>query len=44
MQNDLENKIILYADDATLHAEVASPSERTNVASSLNNHGVLRGE
>ena len=36
MWNDLENKIISYADDITLYAEVASHSERTNVANSLN--------
>ena len=35
MWNDLENKIISYADDTTLYAEVASPSECTNVANSL---------
>ena len=35
MCNDLEIKIISYADDTTLCAEVASPSERTNVANSL---------
>ena len=27
MLNDLENKIILYADDTTLYADVASPSD-----------------
>ena len=36
MWNDLENKIISYADDTTLYAEIASPSECTNVANSLN--------
>ena len=36
MSNDLENEIISYADDTTLFAEIASPSERTNVANSLN--------
>ena len=36
MWNDLENKVILYADDTTLYAEVASPSGRINVANSLN--------
>ena len=29
-------EIILYADDKTLYAEIASPSERTNVSNSLN--------
>ena len=33
----LKNRIITYADTTTLHAEVASPSERTKVANSLNN-------
>ena len=33
MWNDLENKIISYADDTTLYA---SPSERTNVDNYLN--------
>ena len=32
----LKNKIISYADNRTLYAEVASPSERTNVTNSLN--------
>ena len=36
MWKDLENKIISYADDTILYAEVASPSEHTNIASSLN--------
>ena len=36
MWNDLENKIISYADDTTLYAEVASSPERTHVANSLN--------
>ena len=36
MWNDLENKTISYADDTTLYAEIASLSERTNVANSLN--------
>ena len=36
MWNDLENKLISYADDTTLYAEIASPSEHTNVANSLN--------
>ena len=36
MWNDLENNIISYRDDTTLYAEVASLSERTNVANSLN--------
>ena len=36
MWNDLENKIISYADDTTLYAEVASPSNLTNVVNSLN--------
>ena len=36
MWNDLENKIISYADNTILYAEVASPSERINVANSLN--------
>ena len=31
MWNDLENKIISYADDTTLYAEIASTSERTEV-------------
>ena len=43
MWNNLENKIIpyaddtsLYADDTTLYAEAASPSDRISVANSLN--------
>ena len=36
MWNDLENKIILYANDTTLYAEVALPSDCVNVANSLN--------
>ena len=36
MWNDLENKIISYADDTTLYAEVASPSDQVNVANSIN--------
>ena len=36
MWNDLENEIVLYVDDTTLYAEVAQPSEPTNVANSLN--------
>ena len=34
--NDLENKIILYADDTTFYAEVTSPFDCINVANSLN--------
>ena len=41
MWNDLKNKIISYADDTTLYAEVASPSERTNVVNSLTLSGVI---
>ena len=36
MWNNLENEIISYADNTTLYAEVASPSERTNVDNFLN--------
>ena len=36
MWNDLENKIISYADETTLYAEVASASDRINFANSLN--------
>ena len=36
MWNDLENKMISYADDTTLYAEIASPSDRINVFNSLN--------
>ena len=36
MWKELENKIISYADDTTFYAEVASPSDCTNVANSLN--------
>ena len=36
MSNDLENKNISHADDTTLYAEAASPSECKNVANSLN--------
>ena len=36
MWNDHKNKIISYADNTTLYAEDASPSNRTNVANSLN--------
>ena len=32
----LENKTILYANDTNLYVEVISPSERTNIANSLN--------
>ena len=32
MWNDLENKIISYADNTTLYAEIVSPSEHTNIA------------
>ena len=35
MWNDLKIKFILYADDTTLYAEVASPSNHINVANSL---------
>ena len=38
MWNDLENKILSYADDKTLYAEVASPPQPTNVANSLNSY------
>ena len=34
--NDLENIIVSYADNTILYAEVASPSERANVANSIN--------
>ena len=47
MWNDLENKIILYTDDTSLYAEVASSSDCINVAKSLNrdlNYGVQSGE
>ena len=36
MWNDLENKFILYEDDITLFAEVASPSFHINVANPSN--------
>ena len=36
MWNDLEYKMILYADDTTLYAKVASHSDCINVANSLN--------
>ena len=36
MWNDLENKIILHADDTTLYAEVVSPFDHISVANSLN--------
>ena len=36
MWNNLENKIISYADDTTLYAEVNSPCDRNIVADSLN--------
>ena len=36
MWNDLENKIVSYADDTTLYAEVSSPFDRINVANFLN--------
>ena len=36
MLYDLKNKIVLYADDTTLYAEVASPSDHINFAISLN--------
>ena len=36
MWNDLENKIILYANDTALYAEVASHSGCINVANSFN--------
>ena len=36
LELNLENKIISYADDTTLYAEVASPAHRTRVAESLN--------
>ena len=36
MWNNLENKIVAYADDTTLYSEIASPSERSAVADSLN--------
>ena len=35
MWNKPENKIISFADDITLYAGVASPSNRINVANSL---------
>ena len=34
--NNLENKVISYADDTTLYAVVASPSDSINVDNSLN--------
>ena len=34
--NDLVNKIILFADDTTLYAEAASPSDGINVVNSFN--------
>ena len=36
MRNDLENEIVSYADDTSLYAEVASPSDRIYVSNSLN--------
>ena len=36
MWNDLENKIISYADDTTLYADVKSPLDRASIANSLN--------
>ena len=36
MWNNLQTKIISYANDATLYAEVAFPSEPKNVVNSLN--------
>ena len=36
MGNDLENKIISYADDTTLYAPIFSPTDRDLVAASLN--------
>ena len=36
MWKDLEKKIISYADDTSLYAEVASPFDRKNVTNSLN--------
>ena len=34
--NDLENKIICFADDTTLYSKVAFPSDRINAANSSN--------
>ena len=36
MQNDLENNILSHANESTLYAEVASPTNRINAANSLN--------
>ena len=36
MWNDHENKIILYANDTTLYAEVSSPFDFINVVKFLN--------
>ena len=36
MWNNLENKIISYADDTTLYADISFPSNRNAVAESLN--------
>ena len=43
MWNDLEKKFVFYADDKTLYAEVASPSDSKNVANS-SIRGVQYGE
>ena len=50
MWNDLENNVVLYADDTTLYVEVTSLSDCIIIANFLNrdlsqfNHGVQRGE
>ena len=36
MWKDLENKIILYADDTTLYVKVASPSDCISASNTLN--------
>ena len=36
MWNGLENKVVAYADDTSLYAEIKSPAERVSVADSLN--------
>ena len=36
MWNDLENKIISFVDDTNLYVNIASVSDRINVANSLN--------
>ena len=36
MYNNLENKIVSYADDTTLYSEISTPPDRIKVADSLN--------